>query len=298
MFQRCLRGIARGPPFHKPPPLVRRRSEAPGLTLKAPARPPSWPCAEMNAVWPCPIRWPPPSLGHRRIGFARGCPPDAPPAPVPMTRGQCLGPRGPTDPRLGHTGTHKGRACVVDWAHVSRSILETRGTCDGGLTARVTSCGCGGKCSGLGIGCGTPMTGGGVLAASLVHCLGRPLGAVSDVAWELRGGGAVHCPSACLVLLPPPPPPTSTICVAPAPLHCHDGAAYIVVRVVDSLYISFPEALPAPPLYSALTLMGMDEWPNTAPPVPPPPDGVDDVASDSGASSHSDASSHNDDPLN
>ena len=96
---------------------------------------------------------------------------------------------------------------------------------------------------------------------------------------------------------PPPLHLPSVIFVAPAPLQCHNGAAYTVVRVADSLYVSFPEALPAPPLYSALTLMGMDEWSDTAPPVPPPPDGVDDTASDSGASSHSDASSHNDDPL-
>ena len=90
------------------------------------------------------------------------------------------------------------------------------------------------------------------------------------------------------------PPPTCTIChlCCPRPLHCHDGAAYIVVRVADSLYVSFPEALPAPPLYSRLTLMGMDEWPDTA-----PLDGVDDAASDSGASSHNDAPSHNDDLL-
>ena len=64
--------------------------------------------------------------------------------------------------------------------------------------------------------------------------------------------------------------------MAPAPLHCHDGAAYTVVRVADSLFVSFPGALPAPPLYFALTLMGMDEWPNAAPLVPPPPNGVDD----------------------
>ena len=57
----------------------------------------------------------------------------------------------------------------------------------------------------------------------------------------------------------------------------------------DSLYVSFLEALPAPPLYSALTLIGMDEWPDAAPPVPPPPNGVDEAALDPGASSHSDA---------
>ena len=99
---------------------------------------------------------------------------------------------------------------------------------------------------------------------------------------------------------PVPPPPLlrlpSVISVAPAPLYCHDGAAYTVVRV-GSLYVSFPVALPTPPLYSALTFMGMDELPDAALPVPPPPDGVDDAASDSGASSHSDASSHNGNPL-
>ena len=67
-----------------------------------------------------------------------------------------------------------------------------------------------------------------------------------------------------------PPPLHLLSVISAAPLHCHNGAAYTVVRVADSLYVSFPEALPAPPLYSALTLMGMDEWPDTAPPVPIP----------------------------
>ena len=83
-------------------------------------------------------------------------------------------------------------------------------------------------------------------------------------------------------------------------MHYHDGAAYTVVCVVcvaDVLFVSFPETLLAPPLYSALTLLGMDEWPEAAPPAPPPPDGVDAAASDTGASSGSDASSHSDDPL-
>ena len=70
-----------------------------------------------------------------------------------------------------------------------------------------------------------------------------------------------------------------------------------MVRVADALFVSFPEALPTPPLYSLLILTGMDVWPEAAPPVPPPPDGVDDAASDSRASSCSDATSHNDDPL-
>ena len=97
--------------------------------------------------------------------------------------------------------------------------------------------------------------------------------------------------------LPHPLRQPYVISVAPTPLHWHDGAAYIVVRVVDALFVSFPETLPAPPLYSALTVLGMDEWPEAAPPVPPPPDGVKKAASDSEASFRSDASSHNDDPL-
>ena len=113
------------------------------------------------------------------------------------------------------------------------------------------------------------------------------------------GGGGYPLPVGMsgLVRLRPPLHLPSGVCVAPAPLHCHDGAAYTVVQVANSLYVSFPEALLAPPLYSALTLLGMDEWPNTAPPVPPLPDGVDEAASDSGASSQSDASCNNDDPL-
>ena len=85
--------------------------------------------------------------------------------------------------------------------------------------------------------------------------------------------------------------------MASTPLHCHHGAAYTVVCVVDALFVSFPGALPTPPLYSTLTLLGMDEWPDAAPPTPPPPNGVDNAASDSGALSHSDATSHDDDPL-
>ena len=84
---------------------------------------------------------------------------------------------------------------------------------------------------------------------------------------------------------------------ASTPLHCHDGATYTIVCMVDALFVSFPEALPAPPFYSALPLLGMDEWLEAAPPTPPPPDGVDDTASDFGASSCSDATSHDDNPL-
>ena len=97
--------------------------------------------------------------------------------------------------------------------------------------------------------------------------------------------------------LPPPMRQPSVISVASTPLHCHNGAAYIVVCVADALFVSFPGTLPTPPLYSALTLLGMDEWLEAAPPVPPPPGAVDDAASDSGASSRSDASSHNDEQL-
>ena len=53
-------------------------------------------------------------------------------------------------------------------------------------------------------------------------------------------------------------------------------------------------SLPHP---TALSVMGMGERSDTAPPVPPPPHGVVDAASDSRASSHSDTSAHNDDPL-
>ena len=80
-------------------------------------------------------------------------------------------------------------------------------------------------------------------------------------------------------------------------LHCHDGAAYMVVRVVGALFVCFSGALPVPPLYSALTLLGMDEWPEAVPLAPPPPERVDDATLDSGASSCSDATSRNDDPL-
>ena len=79
----------------------------------------------------------------------------------------------------------------------------------------------------------------------------------------------------------PPPYVYLMSSIAPALLHCHDGAAYTVVRVVDSLYVSFPGALPALPLCCTLTPMGMDEWPDAAPPVTPPHViGVDDAASD------------------
>ena len=134
--------------------------------------------------------------------------------------------------------------------------------------------------------------------AALVHCVGHLLDVASDVAGELLRGEPVHCPLACPVLLGSPPlRQPSVISMAPTPLHCHDGAAYTVVRVADALFVSVLEALPAPPLYSALNLLWMDEWLEATPLAPPPPDGVDDAASDSGASSRSDTSSHSDDPL-
>ena len=81
------------------------------------------------------------------------------------------------------------------------------------------------------------------------------------------------------------------------PLQCHNGAAYIVVCVADALFVALAEALPALPLYSALTLLGLDEWREAGPPMPTPFDGMDAAASDSGASSCSDATSHNDDQM-
>ena len=133
------------------------------------------------------------------------------------------------------------------------------------------------------------------LVPSLAHYLGRPLAAVSDVAWELlgEGGRAVHCLSACLVLLGSPPQNICHLC-SPHPLALPRWCCLHCGALADSLFVSFPQALPTPPLYSALT---MNEWPDAAPPVPPPPDRVDKAASHSGTSSHSDASSHNDDPL-
>ena len=118
--------------------------------------------------------------------------------------------------------------------------------------------------------------------------------------WGGGGGVLSTAPSVCLVLRTPAPcaNPRQFQC-PPPPLHCHDGATYTKVWVADALFVFFLEAHPAPPLYFALTLLGMDEWPEARPPVPPPPtpDPVDDAASDSGASSCSDASSHRNDPL-
>ena len=81
------------------------------------------------------------------------------------------------------------------------------------------------------------------------------------------------------------------------PLHHYDGAAYTVLYVADALFVFFPGALPAPPLYFVLTMPWMDEWPEARPPVPLPPDGVAAAASDSWASCCSEAIAHRDDPL-
>ena len=82
--------------------------------------------------------------------------------------------------------------------------------------------------------------------------------------------------------MPSPVPAIHHHCGLPAPAQ-HDGAPYTVVRVADAMFVSFLGALPTAPFYSALTPLGMDEWPEATPLAPLPPNAVDDTASEFGA---------------